>query len=112
AGVRLTVDYVMRHNPFWDAAARLRRDGVLGRLLQMDLVNHAAGLDLPPDHWFWDPAQSGGIWVEHGVHFFDAFAWVAGAPGDVAASQAFARPDGAVDRVAALARYGEAAAHF
>lgn len=112
AGVRLTVDYVMRHNAYWDAAARLRRDGVLGRLLHMDLVNHAAGLDLPSTHWFWDATQSGGIWIEHGVHFFDAFAWVAGASGEVTAAQAFARADGAIDRVACLARYGDAAAHF
>ena len=102
----------MRHNPFWDAAARLRRDGVLGKLLHMDLANHAAGLDLPAAHWFWNPAQSGGIWVEHGVHFFDAFAWVAGRPGQITGSQVFARSDGRVDRVEALARFGDAAAHF
>ena len=111
-GVRLTVDYVMRHNAYWDAAARLRRDGVLGKLLHMDLANHAAGLDLPAAHWFWDPAKSGGIWVEHGVHFFDAFAWVAGLRGEITGSQAFARPDGVTDRVEALARFGDSAAHF
>jgi predicted dehydrogenase len=26
---------------------------------------------LAPDHWFWDPSKSGGIWIEHGVHFFE-----------------------------------------
>ncbi len=112
ANVRLTVDYVMRHNAYWDAAARLRRDGVLGKLLHMDLANHAAGLDLAPTHWFWDASKSGGIWIEHGVHFFDAFAWVAGTSGEVIGSQAFARPDGVIDRVECLARYGDAAAHF
>lgn len=112
AGTHLTIDYVMRRNAYWDAAARLRRDGVLGKLLHMDLANHAAGLDLAPSHWFWDAAKSGGIWIEHGVHFFDAFAWVAGDPGRVTGAQAFARADGAVDRVACLARYGDTAAHF
>jgi len=111
-GVRLTIDYVMRRNPFWEAAANLRRDGVLGRLLHMDLINHAAGLNLPPDHWFWDVSKSGGIWVEHGVHFFDAFAWVSGERGEIAGAQALARNDGAIDRVEAIARFGEAAAHF
>src|SRR5262249_10769762 len=53
-GVRLTVDYVMRHNPFWAAAADLATSRVLGPLLHMDLANHAAGLSLPPTHWFWD----------------------------------------------------------
>jgi predicted dehydrogenase len=111
-GVRLTVDYVMRRNPLWAAAAGLRKSGVLGRLLHMSLTNHAAGLNLPDTHWFWDEAKSGGIWIEHGVHFFDAFAWVAGEPGEITAAQAFSRADGREDRVAALARYGRAAAHF
>jgi predicted dehydrogenase len=110
--VLLTVDYVMRQNPLWAAAAALRESGLLGALLHMDLANHAAGLNLAPDHWFWDKAQSGGIWIEHGVHFFDAFAWVAGEPGEITAAQAFSRADGREDRVAALARYGRAAAHF
>lgn len=114
--LRLTVDYVMRHNPFWHAAAAIRRDGVLGRLLHMDLANHAAGLNLPDTHWFWDVAQSGGIWVEHGVHFFDAFAWVAGCDGDITGSHTFRRADGVIDRVECLARFGDrssgASAHF
>ncbi|MBK8023084.1 MAG: Gfo/Idh/MocA family oxidoreductase [Chloroflexi bacterium] len=112
AGVRLTVDYVMRSNPLWRAAAEIRASGVLGGLLHMDLANHAAGLSLPASHWFWDKAKSGGIWVEHGVHFFDAFAWVAGADGTITAAQAFVNGAGQEDRVEALARYGSAAAHF
>lgn len=111
-GVRLTVDYVMRRNPLWAAAAALRRSGVLGRLLHMSLTNHAAGLNLPDHHWFWDKAKSGGIWIEHGVHFFDAFAWVAGVKGEIVSSRQFTRPDGVVNRVEALATYGDAAAHF
>lgn len=110
--LRLTVDYVMRPNPYWQAAAGLRRDGVLGALRHMDLANHAAGLSLPPDHWFWDARKSGGIWIEHGVHFFDAFAWVAGVDGEISASAAYARADGVTDRVEALAHFGDAAAHF
>lgn len=110
---RLTVDYVMRRNPYWRAAAELRRDGVLGALRHMDLANHAAGLNLPDVHWFWDAGKSGGIWIEHGVHFFDAFAWVAGAGGAISASSAYRRGrDGVIDRVEALAHYGDTAAHF
>ena len=77
----------------------------------MDLANHAAGLSLPPEHWFWDKTQSGGIWVEHGVHFFDAFAWVAGTSGLVIGATEYTRADGATDRVEALLRYGRVAAH-
>lgn len=108
----LTVDYVMRRNAIWAMAAQLRESGVLGALRHMDLANHAAGLNLPPDHWFWDKAKSGGIWVEHGVHFFDAFAWVAGEAGTITGAQQFASIDGVVDRVEAIGHYGNVAAHF
>lgn len=110
--VRLTVDYVMRQTPLWAAAAKLRESGILGSLLHMSLINHAAGLNLPPDHWFWDSARSGGIWIEHGVHFFDAFSWVSGHTGEIVSARAFTRADGVTDRVEALARYGSTAAHF
>lgn len=110
--VRLTVDYVMRQNPLWRAAAELRQSGTLGRLLHMSLENHAAGLSLPADHWFWDKTKSGGIWIEHGVHFFDAFAWVAGTVGTITGAQGFTNGAGQEDRVEALARYGSTAAHF
>jgi predicted dehydrogenase len=78
----------------------------------MSLINHAAGLNLPASHWFWDKSHSGGIWIEHGVHFFDAFAWVAGHSGEIASARHFTRADGVVDRVEALATYGSSAAHF
>lgn len=103
----LTVNYVMRQNPLWALAASLRASGVLGRLLHMDLANHAAGKDLPAHHWFWDPYKSGGIWIEHGVHFFDAFAWVAGAAGRVLSAQSTSAA-----QVECLAAYGDTLAHF
>src|SRR5689334_8867952 len=109
--VHLTINYVMRHNPYWQAAAQLAQSGVLGALRHMDLENHAAGLALPDHHWFWDKKLSGGIWIEHGVHFFDAFSWVSGMPGTVLGSTQYFRPDGAIDRVEALLRYGGIAAH-
>jgi predicted dehydrogenase len=111
-GIRLTIDYVMRYNPLWAVAAHIRESGVLGVLLHMDLANHAAGLSLPSAHWFWDKTKSGGIWVEHGVHFFDAFAWIAGETGTITSAQAFTNAHGQEDRVEALARYGNASAHF
>jgi predicted dehydrogenase len=110
--VLLSVDYVMRHNPFWEAARTLAQSGVLGELRHMDLSNHAAGLALPAHHWFWDTSKSGGIWIEHGVHFFDAFTWVSGQPGEITGSQTFKSADGVANRVEALARFGEVAAHF
>jgi predicted dehydrogenase len=101
----------MRHNPFWAAAAALAHSGVLGRLRHMDLANHAAGLSLPAEHWFWDKQKSGGIWIEHGVHFFDAFAWVSMQVGEVICARSYERADGAIDRVEGLFHFGEVAAH-
>ena len=50
------------------------QDELLGPLQRFAFENDASDEDLPPDHWFWDEATSGGIFVEHGVHFFDAAA--------------------------------------
>lgn len=37
-------------------------------------LNEAADEGLSPQHWFWDRGMSGGIFIEHGVHFFDLVA--------------------------------------
>jgi predicted dehydrogenase len=112
SGRLFVLDHPLRHNPFWESVVRLRQDGLLGDLLHIDIANHAAGTDLPPSHWFWDAKQSGGIWVEHGVHFFDACAWLAGDEGTVQAAQSFARADGIVDGVEAMTTFGAVSAHF
>ncbi len=81
-GTRVTVDYVMRWNPLYWLLRRLqalqRADGsaVLGALQRFALENLAGDEQLPAGHWFWERDQSGGIFVEHGVHFFDAAAWL------------------------------------
>lgn len=110
--VLLTVNYVMRHNPLWQLVAKFRESGIFGKLRHMDLANHAAGLALADNHWFWDTTKSGGIWIEHGVHFFDAFAMVAGSSGKIVGSQSFADRRGYINRVEALASYSDVAAHF
>ena len=35
------------------------------------IENHAQDETISAGHWFWDTTQSGGILVEHAVHFFD-----------------------------------------
>jgi len=109
--VLLTVDYVMRYNPFWAAAASLRASSVFGTLRHIDLANHANGLSLPASHWFWNKQLSGGIWVEHGVHFFDAIGWVTGQVGQALSAHEYTRTDGKTDRVEGLFRYGDTAVH-
>lgn len=111
-GVKVTVNYVMRHNLFWQAVAKINRLSLLGALRHIDLANHAAGLELPTSHWFWDKTISGGIWIEHGVHFFDAFSMVTRETGQIDFARHYHDAHNRNDRVEALAQYGQTAAHF
>lgn len=76
-GLRAGVNFVMRQNPFHRFVFSLCRGGLFGPLRGYRLENEAHG-DLPPDHWFWDREKSGGILVEHGVHFLDLLLWLWG----------------------------------
>ncbi|MGA7270907.1 MAG: Gfo/Idh/MocA family oxidoreductase [Acidimicrobiia bacterium] len=70
-GLVVTVDHVLIAHPLVTAAISLAEDGLLGSPVSFGVTNFAASDHLGPQHWFWDPARSGGILVEHGVHFFD-----------------------------------------
>ena len=69
-GRALVVDHVLRYNPILRALRRLRGP-LLGPARRLAFENDASDEDLGPDHWFWDERVSGGIFVEHGVHFLD-----------------------------------------
>ena len=90
-GLLLGVDQMQRHNPLFETVKELIDSGLLGAVLHGYFENYASDEDLPPGHWFWNPAQSGGIFIEHGVHFFDLFSGWLG-PGRVVAAQAVERP--------------------
>lgn len=107
AGVKLTVNYVLRHHPLHRLAREVVRSRALGDLQHVSLVNLATDDGLPPGHWFWDRSQSGGIHVEHGVHFFDLVNQLVGALPDGVAGGDQRRPDGRVDRAWAVVRYQE-----
>ncbi len=106
AGVQITVDYVQRFHPLHLAAAAIVRSGALGPLRRFALENFATDEALLPGHWFWDPALSGGIHIEHGVHFIDLCNQLAGTP-DTVSGMAQRRADGREDRVLASVRYGD-----
>jgi predicted dehydrogenase len=108
-GRRLTVDYVMRWNPLYWLVRRLQDlqsaqgGALLGPLQGFSLENLADVEQVPPGHWFWDRRVSGGIFIEHGVHFFDAAGWLFGSqPLSVQALQV-ERPAAPVDTVVAVA---------
>jgi predicted dehydrogenase len=101
----LVVDHVLRYNPLLAGIVRLQRE-ILGQPHRFLFENDASDEDLGDDHWFWDERRSGGIFVEHGVHFFDAAAMLLGRPAtSVQASAARQRPD-RVDLVSATALHG------
>jgi len=73
----LAVNHMMRYGPLVKPMARLVESYVLGSPLRGMMTNRAGDSGLAADHWFWDVERSGGIFVEHGVHFFDLLnAWL------------------------------------
>lgn len=101
----LGLDYVMRHHPAYHLAGRLASSGIMGEPRTVDFYNFAQSM--PVGHWFWDRELSGGILVEHGVHFFDAYGQILGEAAETRGT--YPRPE-AVD-VSVSYRSG-ALAHF
>ena len=84
------VNLMQRYNPLYEAVERLIGSQMLGRFVHGFFENYASDEALPPGHWFWDDARSGGIFIEHGVHFFDMFeGWLG--KGEVASAQRLER---------------------
>jgi predicted dehydrogenase len=109
---RLAVDHPLRRNPLYALLGRLQQ-AVLGTPRRFALENLAGDEHLGPDHWFWDREASGGIAVEHGVHFFDAAAFVLGSQPERVQALEVARPDGRVDTVLVAAGHpGGASASY
>lgn len=110
SNVIFSVDYVMRANPLYRLVKQLsdlQVGGipVLGALRRCSLENFAADENLGRDHWFWDQSLSGGIFVEHGVHFFDLFGWQLGCLPKKVVALTEARANGSVDTVQAIVSY-------
>ncbi len=102
-GVIASIDFVMRRNPLYFILKRICETGVFGLPERIFLENYAHDDSLPPDHWFWDYDKSGGIWVEHGVHFFDLVRWLIGPPLKSQALKMERDEAGLIDRVSGWA---------
>ncbi len=87
---------MQRYNPLFESVLRLVESGVLGECLHGWFENYASDEGLRAEHWFWDRALSGGIFIEHGVHFFDLFEGWLGA-GEVVAAQRVMRPGSGIE---------------
>jgi len=106
-GLLLATNLMQRYNPLFDAIGELLKRKPLGDLLHAYFENYACDEGLPAEHWFWDRSKSGGIFVEHGVHFFDLFAGWLG-PGKVVSAQVCVRPGTIIeDQVQCTVRYGD-----
>ena len=104
SGRVLVVDHVLRYNPLLRALCRLQ-GSLLGPLQRFAFENDASDEDLDAGHWFWQESTSGGILVEHGVHFFDAAHLLAGTLPEAVQAMSASREDGTVDLVSATTRH-------
>jgi predicted dehydrogenase len=104
-GLLVIANLMQRYNPLFEAVRTLVAEKLLGEPLHGYFENYASDEWLAPEHWFWDRTKSGGIFIEHGVHFFDLVeGWLG--PGDVAAAQVGVRPVSNIEEyVHATVRY-------
>jgi predicted dehydrogenase len=108
----LVTNLMQRYNPLFGQIKALVDSKLLGDVLRGTFENYASDEGLGPDHWFWDPAKSGGIFIEHGVHFFDMFAGWLGS-GRVESAGRVLRPgSGIEEQVYCTARYGDVPVTF
>ena len=102
----LVVNLIMRYDPLNEAVAKILSKELLGAPLAASLTNLAGDWKLSPSHWFWNRAKSGGIFVEHSVHFFDLFAMFLGDAKVLSAAQATRLGNNAiVEQVMSSARH-------
>ncbi len=107
AGKLIGINYVMRYDPLYQLTQQIAQSSLLGALTHVGFENYASDEGLGDDHWFWDKPQSGGIFVEHGVHFFDIVGAIVGAGAASVLGRTWTRPDGThkEDRVQAIVTY-------
>lgn len=110
----LPVDFLLRYNPIVRMVREVIRAKLLGAPLFAHFENCASDTGLGDQHWFWDGRKSGGIFVEHGVHFFDLYHdWFGEA--EIVHAHAEMRPGtDKEDRVTSLQRHasGVLASHY
>ena len=107
------VNLMQRYNPLYEAVHQLIKRNVLGSFLHGFFENYASDEFLSPSHWFWDQQKSGGIFIEHGVHFFDMFSGWLG-EGKVIAAQKMNRPqhENIWDKFQAIVQYSKGLVNF
>ena len=103
----ILANLMQRYNPLFEIIQRLVQSKLLGEFLHGFFENYASDEQLGPDHWFWDRSKSGGIFIEHGVHFFDMFCGWLGKGVVVAAERTLRPGSGIEEQVNCTVRYPE-----
>ena len=106
-GMHITVNHMIRYNPIIQAFMQLGQDGTLGKLRHVVVNNYAQDASLPANHWFWHEEMSGGILIEHGVHFFDIVNALSGQKYSKVCGLSHHRNESQRDRMAAMVLYNE-----
>jgi predicted dehydrogenase len=113
-GLLYTVNLMQRYNPLYATVRTIIDEKWLGDFVHGFFDNYASDEKLVPDHWFWNRQQSGGIFIEHGVHFFDMFEGWFG-PGQLVHAMEIARTSvtpPVTDRVQAVVLYQDSPVNF
>jgi predicted dehydrogenase len=108
------VNLMQRYNPLYGTVKKIIDQKLLGNFLHGFFENYASDENLSRDHWFWDETKSGGIFIEHGVHFFDMFSGWLG-EGKVINAIRLQRPGVEMkmfDRVQAIVLYRDGIVNF
>ena len=86
------VNLMQRYNPLFQKVKSIVDQKILGEFLHGYFENYASDESLDEAHWMWDEKKSGGIFIEHAVHFFDLIeGWLG--KGEVIASQKIRKPE-------------------
>ncbi len=108
------VNLMQRYNPLYAVVQTIIAEKWLGDFVHGFFENYASDEKLVPEHWFWNLEKSGGIFIEHGVHFFDMFDGWLGA-GKLVSSLQIQRPNiegQVIDRVQATVMYPQGPVNF
>lgn len=108
------VNLMQRYNPLFAIVKNVIEQKILGNFLHGFFENYASDENLDAQHWFWNADKSGGIFIEHGVHFFDLFAGWLG-DGKLLNAITIQRPgvsEKIIDRVQATVAYEKGIVNF
>lgn len=109
-----TVNLMQRYNPLYEIIKIIIQEQWMGDFVHGFFENYASDEQLTPNHWFWDTKKSGGIFIEHGVHFFDLFSGWLG-EGQLVHALQIQRADlesEIIDRVQATVMYEKGSVNF